>query len=370
MTPTRTGSNHDNKLPMPALKLSLPSALLIAALLACRVAVAAAELPALGADASALTVSGISSGGYMAVQFQVAHAQRVRGAGILAAGPWDCARGSAWRATRNCMAPSDWSPVPDLASQLKAVEAAARAGRIDAPEHLRDDRVWLLSGGNDRTVERPVVDALADFYRHWMDGDALRYLKPPDPGHAMISAADPQANACVTSEPPFINRCPDPDGIGLYDAPKELLRHLLGGPGRKPEPAGRLMEFDQRPFVSGRADDAGLADSGFVFIPAACEQQTCPIHVAFHGCRQNAGQIGRRFVDGAGYNRWADRYPLIVLYPQTVARRGFALGSWRWLYNPKACWDWWGYTDSNYANRDGVQIKAVAAMIERLASGR
>jgi poly(3-hydroxybutyrate) depolymerase len=41
-----------------------------------------------------VTVSGISSGGYMAVQFQVAFSKLVKGAGILAAGPYDCAEGA------------------------------------------------------------------------------------------------------------------------------------------------------------------------------------------------------------------------------------------------------------------------------------
>ena len=59
---------------------------------------AAPALPAVAADGSAVTVSGISSGGYMAVQFQVAYSKLVKGAGILAAGPYDCADGSALRA--------------------------------------------------------------------------------------------------------------------------------------------------------------------------------------------------------------------------------------------------------------------------------
>ena len=331
---------------------------------------AAEPLPALAAKAQAVTVSGISSGGYMAVQFQVAHSRLVSGAAVLAGGPYQCAEGSIWRAMRNCMTPSDWSPVPDLARQLAMLDGASRDGRIDPPDGLRDDRVWLLSGGNDRTVERPVVDALAAFYQHWLAEGALRYLKPPDPGHAMISAADPQANACVTTDPPFINRCADPDGTGLYDAPKEMLRHLLGQPPAPAAEPGQVIEFDQRAFVSGRADDAGLAESGFAYVPAACRQESCRIHVAFHGCRQSSAQIGRRYVDAVGYNAWADRYGLIVLYPQTVPRSGFAFGSWRWLYNPKACWDWWGYTGRDYANREGPQIKAVKAMIDQLGSVR
>jgi hypothetical protein len=51
-------------------------------------AMALDPLPALKADASNVTVSGLSSGGFIAVQFHVAHSTTVRGAGILAAGPY------------------------------------------------------------------------------------------------------------------------------------------------------------------------------------------------------------------------------------------------------------------------------------------
>ena len=80
------------------------------------------------------------------------------------------------------------------------------------------------------------------------------------------------------------------------------------------------------------------------------------MHVAFHGCRQ----AGERYVRDAGYNRWAETNRLIVLYPQAVARY-----MW-WVWNPRGCWDWWGYTGSAYATKDAPQIRAVMAMVERL----
>lgn len=346
------------------------AALAGAALGQASLAVAAApELPALAADEQAVTVSGISSGGYMAVQFQVAHSKIVRGAGVVAGGPYYCAKTSSWRATTNCMAPSKWSPVPTLALTNETVDTVAKAGRIDPPEFLRDDRVWLLSGGADQTVERPVVDALAEFYRSRLPAAAIRYLKPPTAGHAMPSAVDPAANACPTSAPPFINRCPDPDSPGTLDAPGSLLQHLSPTPLVAAAPGTPLASlFDQRPFIDGKAIDASLADEGYVFVPSSCRSGGCKVHVAFHGCRQNAQQIGTRFVDAAGYNRWAETNRLIVLYPQTVARSGLTSGSWTWLYNPKACWDWWGYTGSDYHTQSGKQIAAVRKMIHQLAS--
>ncbi|QID16336.1 poly(3-hydroxybutyrate) depolymerase [Nitrogeniibacter mangrovi] len=324
---------------------------------------AAPPLPALSADAAQLTVSGISSGGYMAVQFHVAHSARVAGAGILAAGPYECAEGSAVRALVNCMDPDANDPVPSTAASVALVEADATAGRIDAPAGLVHDRVWLLSGGADHTVARPVVDALAAFYRHWVAATDLAYVKVPGAGHAMLSPDAPDANACDTSEPPFINHC-----AGV-DAPGQLLAHLLGPLAPKAVSAGgELLAFDQTPYADA-AGALGLGQTGYVYVPSGCRTGGCRVHVAFHGCRQSADQIGTVFVREAGYNRWAESNRLIVLYPQTTPRYGWTWSGWwfRWVFNPKACWDWWGYEDTDYATRDGAQIDAVTRMVDHLA---
>lgn len=326
------------------------------------IGLAAPALPALGSDSSAVTVSGISSGGYMAVQFQVAYSKLVKGAGIIAAGPYDCAEGSAVRALSNCMAPTRWAPPPAPGDVKARMESRARLDLIDPPAALADDKVWVLTGGADHTVERPVVDALVGFYKAWVPAESIRLVTLPDAGHAMISVADSKPNACDTSEPPYINRCGD------FDAPGELLGHLLGKlkPKSVPEP-GHLVTFDQRPFTGGLPADISMDEQGFAYIPASCRAGGCRVHVAFHGCRQGEDQVGRRFVEGAGYNAWAETNRLVVLYPQAVARSGLAAGSMRWIYNPKGCWDWWGYSAVDYATRNAPQMVAVRKMIARLA---
>jgi hypothetical protein len=256
------------------------------------IGLAAPALPALGSDSSAVTVSGISSGGYMAVQFQVAYSKLVKGAGIIAAGPYDCAEGSAVRALSNCMAPTRWAPPPAPGDVKARMESRARLDLIDPPAALADDKVWVLTGGADHTVERPVVDALVGFYKAWVPAESIRLVTLPDAGHAMISVADSKPNACDTSEPPYINRCGD------FDAPGELLGHLLGKlkPKSVPEP-GHLVTFDQRPFTGGLPADISMDEQGFAYIPASCRAGGCRVHVAFHGCRQGEDQVGRRFVE-------------------------------------------------------------------------
>src|SRR4051812_33448271 len=71
---------------------------------------AAGPLPALKAEKE-VTVSGVSGGAYMAVQFHVAHSSTVKGVAAIAGGPYYCAQGSLWTAYYNCMTPGPWTPL-------------------------------------------------------------------------------------------------------------------------------------------------------------------------------------------------------------------------------------------------------------------
>jgi poly(3-hydroxybutyrate) depolymerase len=334
------------------------SAAFLLSVVFCQTAIAADRLPGHAGDIANVTVSGVSSGGYMAIQLQVAHSSKVKGVGVFAAGPYYCAQGSLWAAYYNCTTPSDGTPLPKPEVLKAQAEQLARNGQIDSVANLGSTRVWLFTGGEDRTVARPVVEAALRFYESFNKSVHVRpyaFVRDQRAGHAMITAD--AGGACDASAPPYINDCD-------YDAAGALLTHLLG-PLRPPavKPGGRLVSFDQKPFAGGNAYAVSLADSGFAYIPASCATERCEVHVAFHGCRQNADQIGQRFALEAGYNRWADSNRLIVLYPQTIAR-------YLWVYNPRGCWDWWGYTGSLYATKAAPQIRAVMAMVERLGAPR
>jgi poly(3-hydroxybutyrate) depolymerase len=320
-------------------------------LLGCALGAAAADpLPALRAQADGVTVSGVSSGGYMAVQMHVAHSASVAGAGVIAGGPYYCAQGSVFAAFYNCMTPGWWTPLPRTAALKAQADALSAARRIDPVRNLENSRAWLFTGGNDHTVYRAVVEGVRDFYAAYKTQVTLVADKPA--GHAMVTEA--RGGKCGSSEPPYIVDCD-------YDAAGALLIALLGK--LKPAAAketGRLARFDQSPYGSA---DISMDTTGFVYIPQRCEKERCRVHVAFHGCRQGASEIGEEFVRDAGYNRWADTYGLIVLYPQAIKR--FSPFAW----NPRGCWDWWGYTGAGYHTQSGAQIRAVKAMIDRLASG-
>src|SRR5882672_8240880 len=135
--------------------------LVLAAILCAQGAVAAEPLAAQHADVKAFTVSGLSSGGFMAIQFQVAHSSRVKGVAALAAGPYYCAQGSLWAAYYNCTTPGSWTPLPGSEALKAQAERFASEGRIDSTANLAATRLWFFSGSRDRTVQRPVVEAEA-----------------------------------------------------------------------------------------------------------------------------------------------------------------------------------------------------------------
>ncbi len=312
-------------------------------------AFAAEPLPGLRADTKAITASGLSSGGYMAVQLHVAHSAQVRGAAAIAAGPYYCAQGSLWTALYNCMQPGSWSPLPSIQGLADITDRLAKEKRIDATSHLKAARVWLFNGSRDRTVYPAVVQSLREYYALY--GVKAELVSHKFAGHAMVTE-DAGTKECAATREPYINDCD-------YDAAGELLKHLLG-PLKNPaaKPAGRLLQFTQEPYAA----NARMGAAGYLYVPKACEKGRCRVHVAFHGCRQSAGEIGEKFVREAGYNRWAETNRLLVLYPQAAA-------SWSFLaFNPRGCWDWWGYTGEHYHTREGAQIQAVMAMLKRLGA--
>ena len=300
---------------------------------------------------SETTVSGISSGGYMAVQFGVSWSSIVRGVGVLAGGPFYCAQDSLSTAISTCQIGS-----PSVNASISYTDNQAAAGAIDPTSNLSRQKVWLFSGYNDGVVKRPVVNALFSYYNHYDNAGLLAYKTNLNAGHAQITSGF--GNSCDFTGPSFVNNCG-------YDAAGLLLQHLFGrlNPRNGGAPTGSLLQFDQTPFTPSDPYNYSLSHTGYVYVPAACAAgRPCRAHVAFHGCKQNADDVGTDYVQNAGYNQWADTNNLVILYPQTVSSSGAP-------YNPNGCWDWWGYNESGYATKGGSQIQFVRALLARVSAG-
>jgi poly(3-hydroxybutyrate) depolymerase len=313
-------------------------------------------LPAM--KAGQLSVSGLSSGGYMAVQFEVAYSASVVGAGIVAAGPYSCSRGNLGVATMvcSCTTGTPWCAVSpggtNVPGLVRLTGRYAERGRIDPTSHLAGHRVWLFSGLADSVVPMAVMNDLQAYYGHYLPPENIRYRKDVRAEHAMPS--DGFGNRCDQLGAPYISDC-DVDGAG------ELLQWIYGTlqPKTANGPAGRFVEFDQAAFLP-RPAEHGMAATGWLYVPPGCEGDGagCRLHVAFHGCRQTAALVGDAWIRNAGYNGWADANRIVVLYPQAAPLPPFK--------NPNACWDWFAYDDPDFAVKSGRQMQAVKRMTERL----
>ena len=328
----------------------------------CGSALAAERLPALHADLQQTSVSGISSGAYMAVQFHLAYSSIVKGAGVVAGGPFYCARNDSETAIKNCMQPDASHAVPAVEELVAFTDTTEKAGAIDTTQNLKHARIWLFSGRQDNVVKQPVMNALQRYYLNYVPATNIVYENTVDAGHAFPTVT--YGGACSYTGSPFIDKC-GIDGAGA------LLQQIYG-PLNAPAvaPTGVLKEFDQREFLDGDAYAHSMRDSGFVYIPQACSHAACRVHVAFHGCKQNVDAVGNDFIEHAGYNAWADTNDLIVIYPQTITRFGIGLKFWKqkFVLNPQGCWDWWGYDSANYYKKEGPQMRAIKKMLDRLAS--
>lgn len=325
---------------------------LAAAITACgaREPPASARLPAVGIAPGSVTVSGISGGGYMAVQFHVAHSSLVHGVGVVAAGPYYCAEDSMRLALGRCMNGGEPIPTEELVSTTSRL---ALEDAIDPIANLSDDRVWLFHGAGDHTVAKPVVDALEAYYALLVAPANIMRVEHPGAGHT-FPARSKDAAACDVSASPYVGNC----GI---DGARELLQQLYG-PLRagRPPAQGELAEFDQRPYAAAGGSES-FADRGWLFVPAQCRAgaaKECRLHVVFHGCRQGSSFVGDAFVRQSGYLEAAAANDVVLLFPQLVP-------SYQPL-NPNGCWDWWGYESSWYAVKGGPQMIAVRAMVDDL----
>jgi hypothetical protein len=333
-------------------------------------------------ERTAVTVLGLSSGGFFAHQFHVAFSSLVKGAGILAGGPYGCVEAI----------PNPWLPfwsvpldrvsaavvacthyygdryhglrpsAPRAEDSLRIISEAANQGLIDNPSNLADSRVWLFHGKSDAIVPLQVMETLGRLYDGLgvhepnlqfdqnQTGAAANYGMPVSrfAGESKFPARD-----CGQHALPFVIQCD-------YEAAVMLLRHLYPEDFRPASDDlhrdGMLVAFDQSEFFNSIDENTSLHGVGYLYVPALCAAEQCLLHVAFHGCNQNVDSVFDDFIRDGGYDRWAASNHIVVLYPQTKISAA----------NPNGCWDFSGYSGSNYYTQDGPQMRAVKAMIDRL----
>ncbi|KYR01545.1 polyhydroxybutyrate depolymerase [Tieghemostelium lacteum] len=302
-----------------------------------------------------ITVSGISSGGFFAVQFHVAFSSIVEGAGIIAGGPYYCANGNVDTALSSCMVAPELISIDEL---IGATEYAADLLTIDATSNLQNSKVWLFSGTADTIVKSGVVLKLEEYYENYLTDPSTQIKTVYNYSAEHSYPTNNFGNSCDYLGPDYINNC-------NIDSAWEILTFLNDytlSPPNSTFSSDNIIELDQSSFIpfGYSTTSAGLYSYAYAYVPTQCQRGTtqCSFHIVFHGCEQTIPMIGDTFYMNTGYNQIADTNNIIILYPQALATE----------LNPKGCFDWWGFAGEDYASQDGAQMSTVKSMLDSLVS--
>jgi hypothetical protein len=284
-------------------------------------------------NTSAISASGISSGGYFSQQFHVAYSKTIMGVGVVAGGPYYCAKNSLYRTLSVCSVAPAFMDVDEL---INITRLSALIKVIDPVDEMKGARVMIIRGRRDSLVRQGVANKLYKYYSYFIDESDIATNYSLEAEHAMYT--DDYGEDCLYLGKPFLNNC-------NFSAAYAILQHIYGDitPANSskivPE---NLLAFFQSEFFVASDTMVGMGLIGYVYVPTACHNtyQVCRLHIAFHGCWMSREEIGTIYVQHAGYNQLAEVNNIIILYPQTRISEG----------NRNSCWDWWGYTTAAYGN--------------------
>lgn len=309
------------------------------------------KLPTLSIDKNKITASGVSAGGFMAIQLNVALSSVFKGAASVAGGVYWCAEGNVLKAQFGCMKKPD---SVNVGAKIKKAQEEEKAGNIDPLANLKTAKIYIYASSKDKVIGSANTQKTVEFYSQFTPKQNIFVRDNIPSGHGWPTKDF--GNACESESLPWLNNC-------QFDMAGEILTHMYGPLKKLPPVSNRalranLYQFDQKEFNSPQAN---LFDYGWIYIPSKCGSlragAKCKLHVALHGCQMSPDYIQDQFAVNSGLNSWAEANNIIVLYPQDAKVSNS---------NPYACWDWWGYSGANYANRNGPQIIAIQKMVYRL----
>jgi len=298
-----------------------------------------------------VTISGFSSGACFAHQLHTAFSASIIGMGTFAGAPY------------LSMFSSNMTDEEIVLETLRLAEE----GLIDPVENMREDSVLIFQGILDTIVPWYQGARIKKFYDAFLPEENINLKDDIDSEHGFPS--DTVGGPCpALNSPYYVNNC-------NYSGAFQTLEKTLGGilTSNTLVRDFTLNDFDQNEFFDeNNANDFGLGDKGFIYVPDRCKdgdgQVECQLHVHFHGCGMGRFWISDNYVQKSGFLPLADTNDIVMMFPQIRP-------SWDWPWNPDGCWDCWGYlgeTEASdmfqYATKYGWQMRGVARMVERVAN--
>ncbi len=400
------------------------------------------SLVAMNASARSLTISGISSGGFMASQMATIYSDQFSGVATVAGGVFYCAENkfqenlktfgslgyfsfgvntaNIWKsmgfggAQINSKSSANQSMIVPLSSNPIFQSVAVCMGHPEgshSPETLTDgraremdlnflkdfeskhliadtaniakQRVLIYQGQNDQIVRPEMADKLKEFYsRLGVSASDLKVMM--EPGNHNFPTTREDGFSCSDTRVPFIANC-------QRDTAGDILEHLL----ERKLVRGQFNILHLKK-IEQKGAPTSLASYGYLYATPFClnNPTACDLHVALHGCQmsddfdanfqslyQNKVQLthllgvsnyemmARRpqmgalsFARRSGYAEYAEDVSnnVMILFPQTQ------ITSANYPANPNGCWDWFGWTGSDYATNKGSETSWLNTYIQQI----
>ncbi|KAL4740600.1 Alpha/Beta hydrolase protein [Aspergillus similis] len=325
----------------------------------------AASLGTYNVDSDSVSISGFSSGGFMAAQLGIAYSDVFKvGFGVFAGGPFDCARN---QPKITCM----MNNTPSIEIPTENIRLWS-GKQIDNIGNLKSRKVYMQVGERDEIIGVNVLSQLRNQLSSFLIEEYTTHVVSRGAAHTFPTSFDSAGNnECGVSKPPFISDCG-------YDGAGEVLRWLYGRDSLTSKNAGQLkgtiVEYEQTGEFGAGARGGAMGEKGYLYVPDNCRDGSsstvCRLHVALHGCCQSYDLIGNHFVENTGYNQWADTNDIIVLYPQTaVDNSSHTTWDGDVQANTLSCWDWIGMYGDDTDQKGGVQMEAIVNQVKRIVSG-
>jgi hypothetical protein len=244
----------------------------------------------------------------------------------------------------------------DVAELVSEVQTNSDLNLIDPASNIANHTVYLFGGLADTIVQHQCMIDVQSMYQQLGVTKMVSYFNY-SAEHAWITNF--YGNSCGYSGSPYINNCGlDFAGNFLSAALTDLGVKWNSTRGHFDK--NNIVEFSQAQYGASSLLNS-LAGHGYLYVPQQCasKQVQCHLHISFHGCTMEANSWeGLTFVAYSGLNQWAESNNVVVYYPQAASN---VLAD-----NPNACFDWWGYAGSDYAQKGGAQISIFRKIIQAI----
>ncbi len=285
-----------------------------------------------------LTISGISSGAFMATQMGTIYSSEFSGVGSVAGGFFYCAQNhmqekikegqkypflgqknlflfepssdffldaimgkifTSLHPNHKWVIPSAKNPIyqavsiclrnPILANSPDLTEFAKK-GLIDNPDQIKNQKIYIYQGDHDQVVQPRMAQRLEEFYIEHQVASSQIKVKTLPGGHN-FPTAKPGLNECQNQAIPYVSSC-------KFNLAEDMLQHILGQKlfSRKANLAN-LYRIDQNlePVNENlkpedwKSPANSLGAYGYLYASKKCldSPASCQLHVALHGCEMS-----------------------------------------------------------------------------------